>query len=178
MEKNEFFKDIPSFIGYYQVSNKGNVKSLKRKVRHYSGSYYFIKEKILSKRISGTGHLSVQLAKDGKNKESKIHILMGICFLNYDPKNKENLVMDHKDNIRSNNDLDNLQIITKRLNSSKDKKPLSGFTGVQKRRNSYQAKIVINNKQIALGSFKSGDAANQCYLDKIKEIENDTTGKH
>ena len=39
----EIWKDIPNYVGLYQASNLGNIKSL----RHYNGTKITLREKIL-----------------------------------------------------------------------------------------------------------------------------------
>ena len=52
--KMEEFRDIKGYEGVYQVSNLGNVKSLK-----------YGKERILKTTMDGVGYLKVMLYKDG-----------------------------------------------------------------------------------------------------------------
>src|SRR5574344_428340 len=47
MNKIEIWKDIQGYENYYQVSNLGNVKSLKRTIIRKNGRPYTEKEKIL-----------------------------------------------------------------------------------------------------------------------------------
>ena len=58
----EIWKDIPEYEGMYQISNLGNVKSLKRK---------FVKEdKILKTVTHKDGYLHVGLYKNKTRKEN------------------------------------------------------------------------------------------------------------
>jgi hypothetical protein len=82
------------------------------------------------------------------------------------------MVVDHKDNNITNNIIDNLQLLCRKQNARKCKKyknNSSGYSGVKKKGNKYNSKIVLNNKDIHLGSFDTPEEAYKVYLDaKIK----------
>lgn len=104
----EIWKDVVGYEGLYQVSDKGRVKSLDRIVnRGRNGSGKFLqKGRILSFDINGSGYKYVSLSKDGKQKQGKIHRLECIAFLS-NPENKR--CVNHKDGIKLNNELSNLE---------------------------------------------------------------------
>lgn len=106
----EVWKDIEGYEGYYQVSNKGNVKSLSRKM--WNGkSYWYSKEKLLKRRIDKNKkhYATVCLRKDGVSKTKLIHRLVALSFLNkIDGKNYVN----HIDLDKLNNKLDNLEWVS------------------------------------------------------------------
>jgi hypothetical protein len=156
----EIWKDIPGYEGIYQVSDLGNVKSLR-----------FNKEKILKPGVNGSGYYTVVLCK-GKRKTKKVHKLVAMAFLNHNPDGYK-LVVDHKDNDKLNNILSNLQLISQRENSSKDKKGTSKHTGVSwdKERNKWKSSISINGKLKNLGRFNCELAAHHAYEKKLDEIK-------
>jgi hypothetical protein len=156
----EIFKDIPDYEGIYLVSNLGNVKSLK-----------FGKERILSKGLDGHGYYNVTLFKDGNPKTFTIHQLVAMVFLNHKP-NGNTIVVDHIDNNKLNNRLDNLQIISQRKNTSKDKKGTSKYTGVYwyKNRCKWRAEIKILGKIKYLGCFETELDAHLSYQNALKQI--------
>ena len=67
----EVWKDIKGYEGFYQVSNMGKVKSLKRTINNSTtyGGKATIKERILKPKKDKDGYESVGLNKDGKRKE-------------------------------------------------------------------------------------------------------------
>lgn len=159
----EEFRDIPGFEGY-QVSNLGRVKSFKNK-----------KEVILSNSKNCKGYYKIILRKNNKNYYKGIHQLIAIAFLNHIP-NGNKLVVDHKNNIKTDNRLENLQIITNRENSSKDvKNKTSKYTGVYwyKSRSKWMASIGIEGKTKHLGLFTCELEASIAYQNKLKEIQNE-----
>lgn len=91
----EIFKDIEGYSGLYQISNIGNVKSLK-----------FGKERILKPVKDGKKYLCVNLCKQGKQKMCKVHRLVAETFID----NPNNLPqVNHKDEDKTNNASSNLE---------------------------------------------------------------------
>ena len=115
----EIWKDVLNYEGLYQVSNLGRVKSLKRKVRHFSGER-LVPERILKGGVNDKGYILVNLGKKGTKKVFAVHKLVAIAFLNHKPCGYK-LVVDHIDNNKLNNKLENLQIITQQENVLKSK---------------------------------------------------------
>lgn len=171
----EIWKDIPDYEGLYQVSNYGNVKSLSRKMVK-GKAIYISKDKILKKSKDSSGYLRVALHKNSNGLQISIHQLVAIAFLNHTPNGyKSKIVIDHIDNNRLNNRLDNLQIISQRENTSKDRKGgASKYVGVSwdKRDSKYQSKIWVNRKYKCLGVFESEYDAHIAYQ-KALQMYND-----
>ena len=168
----EIWKDVPNYEGMYQVSNLGNVKSLSREIFNHLGSY-ISEEKIMKQHIN-QGYKRVNLSKNNKLKNIKVHQLVAMAFLNHTPDGTHKLVVDHINNDPLDNRLENLQIITNRHNASKDKlNYTSRYTGVfwDKERNKWQTKIHVNGKTIFLGRFSSEHEAHLTYQKALTEIK-------
>jgi hypothetical protein len=162
----EIWKSIPNYEGLYEVSNLGRVKSLSRFVN--SGMGYKIKERILKPITDGHGYINVGLS----SKKYKVHKLVAIVFLGHTP-NGYALVVDHINNIKTDNRVNNLQLITNRENCSKDRKNKSSkYIGVtwDKQTNKWRTSIIINKKRINLGRFLNEEDASIAYQNKLKEI--------
>ena len=162
--KNEIWRDIPSYIGFYAINNLGEVKSLPRKIVRNNKGLLPLKQKILnpSKR---NGYKHISLYKKGIGKTYSIHQLMAITFLNHKP-NKDGFVVDHIDNNPNNNNINNLQLITFRKNSSKDKVDCSSkLTGVawDKYSKKWKCQIQIKSKSYHLGNFTNESDASKEY---------------
>jgi hypothetical protein len=172
--QNEIWKDIPGYEGIYKVSSLGRVKSLKRKVAHYNGGgIRNIKEKILEGSYTNYGYLQVTLRKNNAAKNPQIQILVAMAFLGHTPCGLEKVV-DHIDNNKINNRVENLQIIPQRLNASKDRKGGSSkYVGVywNKRQKKWRASIFFNGKSIHLGYFDDEKLASKAYQEKLKNIK-------
>jgi hypothetical protein len=171
MEK-EIWKDVVGYEGLYQVSSLGRVKGLARVVLK-NGKYPFIcKEKIIKNCINTGGYYYLGLSRNTKTKSRTIHQLMAEAFFNHKPCGM-NLVVDHINNDRLDNRLENLQIITNRENASKDiKNKSSKYTGVSwcKKRNKWTTRIRVGNKYLFLGYYINEEDANLAYQNKLKEI--------
>lgn len=101
--KNEIWKDIPNYEGLYQISNLGNIKTIKKG------------NKLLKPWFSKTdGYYHIRLWKSGHKKDFTIQRLMALTYLNW--KNYkftendfgltftvDNLCVNHKDENKLNN---------------------------------------------------------------------------
>ena len=114
-------KDIKGYEGLYAITTEGDVWSYRNK-------------KFLKLWTNRDGYLTVSLWKDGKGKNYKVHRLAAMAYI----PNPENLPqVNHKDENKENNCLQNLEwcgakyntnygtCITKRSNSCK--KPILQF---------------------------------------------------
>ena len=103
---SETWKDIVGYEGVYQISTNGNIKSVPRKGTR-GGLLISTKDK--------DGYLCVGLNKNGKRKTFKVHRLVAITFI----PNIDNLPeVNHKDENKSNNCVDNLEWCTHDYNSN------------------------------------------------------------
>ena len=101
----EIWRDIKGFEGKYMVSNLGRVKSL-----NYNKTG---KEKIMKGVPDGYGYFQLSLCKEGKVKNCRINRLVAQAFI----PNPDNLPeVNHKDKIRTNNRVDNLEWCTTQYN--------------------------------------------------------------
>ena len=114
--KKEIWKDINGFEGYYQISNLGNVKSVKRNIEsnnRFNTMLYSVKEKILKpskKRYSGVTLIN----KDKKYSYPNVHRLVAETFL----PNPNNLPeVNHINGNKHDNRVENLEWNTKSDNA-------------------------------------------------------------
>lgn len=110
----EIWKDIPGYEGLYQVSNLGDIKVLDRIVNCgiKNNKTVIRKSKLLKQRIN-QGYYEVALSKNGKKRFLKVHRLIAITFL----PNLNNLPsVNHKDENKLNNCIDNLEWCTIKYN--------------------------------------------------------------
>lgn len=168
----EIWKDIPNYEGIYQVSNLGDVKSLSRLMN--KGKVVFVsKEKIMNKYISKDGYYSVTLSKEKNSRTIKNHQLVAMAFLGHKLCGHE-LVIDHINNNKLDNRVENLQIVTARYNTLKTKENYSSnYKGViwDKERDKWISRIKINGKSKYLGRFDSEYEAHLEYQKALDEIK-------
>ena len=101
----ENWKDIKGYEGYYQVSNEGRVRSLKRTISNNGGAQE-LEGKTKSTRIKNSGYEITDLYKNGERKTFMIHRLVADAFIpNHDNKSQVN----HIDGNKLNNRVDNLE---------------------------------------------------------------------
>lgn len=98
----------------YEVSNLGNVRSLDRMC--WNGNSWFLKKGRLLKLFKDSnGYFYVQLSKDGKTKHASVHRLVALAFI----PNINNLPqVNHKDENKENNRIDNLEWCTHEYNQN------------------------------------------------------------
>ena len=155
MEEYKFIKDFEN----YEVSNFGNVKNS-------------ITGRILKNQIYNNGYFYVKLCKDGKTLNKTIHKLVGNAFLP-NPENKR--CIDHVDNNRLNNNVENLRFASHSENGMNQKissKNTSGFKGISfnKKNNKWMACIRINGKNKNLGYFEKIEDAINARVIKSEEL--------
>lgn len=142
----EIWRDIKEFEGSYQVSNSGRIKSLDRCV--FDSTKYrkqFIKGKILNICDNGNGYKQVHLLKNGKRYVKLVHRLVAEHFL--ETYSKE-LDVNHKDFNKANNNISNLEMVTRKENinySFKNKRHNTTFYDAKKQRK-FINKIIELNK--------------------------------
>lgn len=108
--KTEVWKDISGFEGMYQVSSVGRVRSLSRYINRKDGYKQFHKGKILKATLSTNGYYMIHLGRDSIY---TVHRLVAEAFI----PNPDNLpCVNHKDENKLNNTVDNLEWITSRDN--------------------------------------------------------------
>ena len=109
----EIWKDIKGYEGHYQVSNYGRVRSVPRVTPYINKAGYkssqFRDGQIKKDTDNGRGYKSVSLYKNNKGKMAYVHRLVVQAFIGEIP---EGMAVNHIDFDKSNNRLDNLEIVT------------------------------------------------------------------
>lgn len=113
----EIWKQIIGYEEFYEISNLGNVRSVERTIKQTNNNITY--DRILRKQIIKqqycNGYSTVSLCKDGKPKRFGVHRLVAEAFI----ENPNNLPqVNHKDENRSNNCVDNLEWCDCQYNNS------------------------------------------------------------
>lgn len=113
MNQAEEWRDIPGYVGRYQVSDLGRIRSVARVVTSgHPNRKRFIDERIMKKHRT-QGYEGITLRTDGGRKTEWVHNLVSRAFLGErDPGH----VVNHKNFIRHDNRLENLEYCTAREN--------------------------------------------------------------
>jgi len=165
--KTEQWKDVVDYEGLYMASDLGRVKSINKTILKSNGVELNIKGKILKFYLDEKGYNRITISKNGKIKNFMIHHLISMSFFNV-KRNGYKLVVDHIKNNPLDNRLLNLQLITQRENTSKDKRNKnysSFFTGVSwcKQTDKWKSSIRLNGVNKTLGRFLTEIEASNAY---------------
>lgn len=169
----ENYIDVLGYEGLYQISDLGNVRSISRDVPHANGfGIRFLVGRILKPTLDKkTGYIYISLSAGGKVKKYNIHQLVAIAFLNHVPCGHKE-VIDHIDENKLNNYLENLRITTNRINCSKTKRGVtSKYVGVRKNKGKFESQIRIGNTRKYLGRFATEIEAHNAYQNALNEIK-------
>ncbi|MDR3560474.1 MAG: HNH endonuclease [Negativicutes bacterium] len=114
--------------------------------------------------IDRKGYLRIKLG----NKNYRLHRL--VWFYVYGEWPPDELEIDHKNHIRSDNRIDNLRLATDletAHNQVRNKRNTSGFKGVcwKPKNKKWYARIVVNRKRISLGLYDSAEKAHRAYCE-------------
>lgn len=109
----EYWRDIPQWEGFYQASTLGRIRSIDRWVDQNGMKPRFYRGLILSAVSDKDGYLRVSLHKSGYSQMFTIHRLVALSFIS-NPNNYSEI--NHKDEIKTNNRVDNLEWCTVEYN--------------------------------------------------------------
>lgn len=120
----EVWRDIKGYEGLYQVSNFGRVKSLERFVKYWRGGMLLRKSQTIKLNYDSDGYCIVGLSKDGTTLTKKVHRLVAMTFPDLvdwteEAKDKpfDEIVVNHKDENKVNNWVNNLEWCTVKYNN-------------------------------------------------------------
>jgi hypothetical protein len=161
----EQWKPIPGYEGLYEISDLGNVKNVRT-------------GRIL-KPTNNKGYLLAGLSKNSEKKAFRVHQLVAMAFLEHVPCGHK-ITVDHINEIKTDNRLENLQIICARENITRSinkTKTSSKYIGVfwRSQRKKWATNIEINGKKKHIGLFHSEHEAAEAYQKELEEINRTLT---
>lgn len=158
-------KSVKGYEGYYEVDQFGRVYSLDRTIfvngngRQYNKP---LKSRQLKQGLHTKGYKTVALTKDGKTKSLFVHRLVAEAFI----PNENNLPMvNHKDEDRTNNFVENLEWCTASYNRTYGnaiKNQAKNLIG-RKHTKEHNAKISLSMKK-----YRDKERAEKGYCDNGK----------
>ena len=111
----EEWRPVVGYEGLYEVSNTGQIRSFDRYVKYSNGRIHLHKGKVLSPIKDKDGYLQVNLCYNGKIHQIKVHRIVAQAFI----PNPNNLPqVNHKDEDKTNNSVDNLEWCTVKYNNN------------------------------------------------------------
>lgn len=168
----EIWKPVVGYEGLYEVGSFGNIRSIDRIVYTEKGKKTRIIKGVMLKPSLRNGYLSVCISKDGKSKSKTIHSL--ICQSFYGFKFKAyNGVVNHKDGNKTNNNIDNLEIITPRINilhkilSERSEKYIGSKLAIGDK---WRASISVCGVSYFLGNYSKQDEADRVYKEAEESV--------
>ena len=151
----ENWADTPEYEGLYLISDKGRVKSLPR-----AGAWC---ERIRKQGIK-RGYKTVTLCKEGIRKEFLVHRLVWSAFKGEIP---EGYVVNHLNEIKTDNRLENLEICTstENMNYGTRNERISKAMAVSAKGNTYRRKMIVLRalKSCEIYSFSSSYEASAFF---------------
>lgn len=119
MSDKEVWRDIPSYLGLYQASNLGRIRTYPKYVSCYNANGEDIKMTIggdvLQQMRDKQGYYHVMLSCNGKINRCRVHRLVAMAFI---PNKQGYPIVNHKDENTSNNRVDNLEWCTHQYNNT------------------------------------------------------------
>lgn len=133
----EVWKPVVGYEGIYEVSNLGRIKSIPR-----NGTANF--ERILKPSKSNVGYFHLSFSKNNIIQTKNIHVVVAEAFLNH--VSKKGIVVDHIDNNKTNNKLDNLRILSHRENIIRGNRSNTKNNNIYKVKDKYR--VIVLSKHI------------------------------
>jgi len=133
------WKPISEFDSFYEISGKGDVKSVERTIELPNKSTRLIKARLLKVRQNNDGYSEVRLSKDGKTHTRFIHRLVAQAFI----PNPYNLPeVNHISGVKSNNTPSNLEWATHAQNVQHSYN--TGLNSNQKGKHAFAVGVIDN----------------------------------
>ena len=111
----ELWMEVKGYEGLYEISSRGRVRSNIRDIVDKNGHRKFYDEIILKPYVPKDGYPRVVLYKLGVKKTWMIHRLVAEAFI---PKQDYRNEVNHIDEVKSNNILENLEWVSNRENDN------------------------------------------------------------
>ena len=163
----EEWGDIPGYEDQYEVSSTGIVRS-KPRLKWGGRGWYNSNGRVLKSHIRNSGYSHVILCKDSKTRCYFIHQLIAMAFWGHTPDGTSGMVVDHIDNNPSNNNIENLQVISHRENCYKDKDAPGVYW--HNKNQKWCAVFTFRYEKKYIGSFDTKAEAKEAYINMVESL--------
>ena len=148
----EDYREIELLETQLRVYRDGTIWRLNK------GNRWGYEWKIVKTVVTNKGYFSVKLTK----KRVSLHRIVAYTYLGLDINDKK-IQIDHKNRIRTDNRVENIEIVTNQQNMW-NRSNTKGYT-FDKKTGKYKAQISVNGKKIYLGYYKTEEEASNAYQD-------------
>lgn len=164
-------KDVVGYEGNYLISEDGEVYSVIRGIRL----------KQFSKNADSNSYRRVELSLNGVKRKHQVHRLVAEAYLG---KPEEFMVVNHKNGIKYDNRVLNLEWVTQKQNDAharingltpsllgnKQKRNTSGYVGVTKSGNKWKAQMRLSGKLHYFGLYDTPEEASKAYTEAFEGV--------
>jgi hypothetical protein len=166
--QNEIFINLPNYGGFYQVSTLGNIT--------FKNWFYDYEAKELRPFTDKNGFKYVRLCMSKRREEVFVHHLVAQVFLNNGSNCFGKDTIDHIDGDKTNNSVENLQIITEIQKESKKlkqvvkpvKKKHIGVTWLRIKQK-WMVEAIVNGERTHIGFYKTQQQAIDAYNTAVND---------
>lgn len=112
----EIWRDVKDADNLYQVSNFGRIRSKDRIIKCHNGRTYYLHQRIIKTKAINSGYIVVIFhLQNGKKLHRLVHRVVAESFL---PNPNKYEQVNHKDENKKNNNVDNLEWCTRKYNNN------------------------------------------------------------
>jgi hypothetical protein len=172
-KQTRIWKEVPGFGNLFEASSEGDIRVKQRTIEQNlgNGKMYLrtIKAKELKQRADKKGYKYVDLCFNSSQITRQVHRLVAAAFYG-----KSDLEVDHLDFTPSNNNVDNLEYVSRKENGDRKhnrmwkKGPIKKIRGVYPTKSGkWRAQIGFKSKLYSLGTYEN-------QIDAVKAVEDKT----
>lgn len=131
----EVWRNVVGYDGEYMVSNYGRVKGLERLIKGGNGGFQKLRLRIMSQGINGTGYCALRRVFTFNGKcTNLVHRIVALSFIG---TNELCLEINHKNGIKTDNRVENLEWCTR----SENLKHACGVLGLNSGTKHFRSKL-------------------------------------